>query len=283
MSSITELPTKVVGMSNSAYHGEKGFDSRSFLHTVAKHGGEVQLWLDEGKTFFGGNAATSKGSEFDQIITGILDGKTFESLVVTPPEDVLGANGSRTTKAYKEWALHQDGIICTAEQRNQYQQMLSSMRGNDAVYELMQRTSETQVSVFFEIGGHKLKTRPDACGLTMWWDLKTTSNSWDRLFRSAIDYGYAEQEWLYVESAKAIGYSHFRMPFVFVQTTAPFACRAFYLPQEMVENAGQRMLNVMEEVRLRRSTGMYMPADANDITELSVPAWALKGEEYVEV
>lgn len=283
MSSITELPTKVVGMSNSAYHGEKEFDSRSFLHTVAKYGGEVQLWLDEGKTFFGGNAATSKGSEFDQIITGILEGKTFDSLVVTPPDDILGANGSRSTKAYKEWAVQQEGIICTADQRQQYQEMLNSMRDNDAVFDLMKRTVETQVSVFFEIAGHKLKTRPDACCADLWWDLKTTSHSWDRLFRSAIDYGYAEQEWLYVESAKAIGYSHFRMPFVFVQTTAPYACRAFYLPQEMVDNAGQRMLNVMEEVRLRRSTGMYMPADANDITELSVPAWALRGEEYVIV
>jgi hypothetical protein len=43
------------------------------------------------------------------------------------------------------------------------------------------------------------------------------------------------------------------------------------------------MLNTMEEVRLRRSTGMYMPADANEINELVVPAWAKKEEEYVEV
>lgn len=283
MTSITELPTKVVGMSNSAYHAEKGFDSRSFLHTVAKYGGEVQLWLDEGKTFFGGNSATSKGSEFDQIITGVLEGKSFDDLVVTPPEEVLGANGSRSTKAYKEWAVQQTGVICTADQAFQYLEMLNSMRDNDAVFDLMKQTVETQVSVFFEIDGHRLKTRPDACCPGMWWDLKTTSQPWDRLFRSAIDYGYAEQEWLYVESAKAIGYSHFRMPFVFVQTTAPYACRAFYLPQEMVDHAGQRMMNVMEEVRLRRSTGMYMPADANDITELSVPAWALKGEEYVSI
>jgi hypothetical protein len=41
------------------------------------------------------------------------------------------------------------------------------------------------------------------------------------------------------------------------------------------------MLNTMEEVRLRRSTGYYMPADANEITELAVPAWAKKEEEYV--
>lgn len=281
MTTINELPTKVIGMSNEAYRAETDFDSRSYLHTVGKHGGEVQLWIDTGHVYWGGNSATTKGSEFDTIVTGVLEGKKFDDLVVVPPEDVLGINGSKATKAYKEWATSQTGIICSVEQRWQYDQMLSSMRGHDACYDLMCKTVETQVSVFFEIDGHKLKTRPDACCKHLWWDLKTTSQPWDRLFRSAIDYGYAEQEWLYVQSAMAIGMDHFRMPFVFVQTSAPFRCRVFYLPTEMVENAGQRLLNVMEEVRLRRSTGMYLPADANDITEMSIPAWALKGEEYV--
>ena len=281
MTTIKELPTKVVGMSNEAYRQEKDFDSRSYLHSVAKYGGEAQLWMALGNTLFGGNSATSKGSDFDAIVTGVLEGKRFDDLVVVPPDDVLGANGSRSTKAYKEWAAQQTGICVTADMKWQYGKMLDSMRGNDAVYELMSTTRETQVSVFFEIGGHKLKTRPDACTPVLWWDLKTTSSTWDKVYRSVIDYGYAEQEWLYVESAKAIGYDHFRMPFVDVQTMAPFACRAFYLPTDLVEAAGQRMLNTMEEVRLRRSTGLYLPADANVITEMSIPAWANKREEEV--
>lgn len=280
MSTIKEWPTRVVGMTNLAYRQAEG-DSRSYLHTVGKYGGEVQLWLDLGNVYFGGNSATAKGSDFDEIVTGVLAGKKFADMVVVPPEDVLGANGSRSTKAYKEWATQQTGIICTVDQRWQYDKMLAGMEGNDASYRLMNKTTSTQVSVFFEIDGHKLKTRPDACCDDRWWDLKTTSQPWDKLFRSAIDYGYAEQEWLYVQSAMALGMDHFRMPFVFVQTMAPYRTRVMYLPPEMVENAGQRLLNVMEEVRLRRSTGMYLPADANDITEMSIPAWALKGEEYV--
>ena len=281
MSTIKELPTRVVGMSNLAYRQETDFDSRSYLHTVGKFGGEVQLWLDLGNVYFGGNAATAKGSDFDEIVTGVLAGKKFTDMVVVPPEDVLGANGSKSTKAYKEWATQQTGIICTVDQKWQYDKMLAGMEGNDASYQLMTKTTSTQVSVFFEIDGHKLKTRPDACCDMLWWDLKTTSNQWDELFRSAIKFGYPEQEWLYVQSAMALGMDHFRMPFVFVQTMAPYRTRVMYLPTEMVENAGQRLLNVMEEVRLRRSTGMYLPADANDITEMSIPAWALKGEEFV--
>jgi len=280
MSTIKEWPTRVVGMTNLAYRMAEG-DSRSYLHTVGKHGGEVQLWLDHGNVYFGGNSATAKGSDFDAIVTGVLGGKKFADMVVVPPEDVLGINGSKSTKAYKEWATRQTGIICTVDQRWAYDKMMAGMEGNDASFRLKTKTTSTQVSVFFEIDGHKLKTRPDACCDDLWWDLKTTGQPWDKLFRSAIDYGYAEQEWLYVQSAMALGMDHFRMPFVFVQTMAPYRTRVMYLPTEMVENAGQRLLNVMEEVRLRRSTGMYLPADANDITEMSIPAWALKGEEYV--
>jgi len=81
--------------------------------------------------------------------------------------------------------------------------------------------------------------------------------------------------------AKAIGIPHFRMPFVFVQTTPPFATRVFYMPEQMVENAGKRMLNTMREMRLRRETGQYLPADADEIQELYLPNWAMKEEEEV--
>jgi hypothetical protein len=283
MTTIKELPTKVIGMSNKAYQMEKEFDSRSFFCTVAKYGGEAQQWMDEGHSFWGGNSATSKGSDFDAIITGILGGSKFDDMVVTPPDDVLGANQSKSTKAYKEWAAQQTGIICTPDQRWQYSKMLDSMRANDAANALMEQTVETQVSVFFEIDGHPLKTRPDACCANRWWDLKTTSQPWDKLFLSARDYGYYEQEWLYVQSEMAIGLPHHRMPFVFVQTMPTYGCKVFHLPVELVEAAGRRMLNTMEEVRLRRSTGLYRPADADEITELVVPAWAKKEEEYVEV
>jgi hypothetical protein len=278
---ITELPCRVVGMPNQEYHSLREFDGRSFLHAVDRFGGEAQLWMDKGRSLFGGNSSTTVGSLFDEIVTGVLQGKKFADLVVVPPEDVLGANGSRSTKAYKEWAASQTGIVCSADQRDMFRCMLDAMCGHDAVYSLMQRTKRTQTSVFFEIDGHKLKVRPDAETDEVWWDLKTTSHGWDRIYRSAVDYGYDMQEALYVAGAIAMGYVPFRMPFVFVQTTPPYACRAFYLPEQMVENARERLRSVMEQVRLRRSTGMYMPAEVNEITELEVPKWALSQEEEV--
>ena len=282
-SDFDNLPLTVIGMSNQAYHQQKGFDSRSFLCSVQKGGGEAQLWLDQGHSLFGGNSATTTGSEFDEIVTAILGGKKFDDVVVVAPDDVLGANGTRNTKAFREWAAGQSGVICTADTRWKYGKMLDAMRGHDGVYELMTKTTRTQVSVFYEAFGHKLKVRPDACCDDKWWDLKTTSSPWDRIYRSVLDYGYCEQDWLYQQGAYAIGVPQFRMPFVFVQTVPPFSCRAFVLPEEMVAEAGKRLISTMETVRLRRSTGAYVPQDADEIQEMAFPQWAMRTEEVVEL
>jgi hypothetical protein len=279
---VSQGPVKVVGMASSAYHALKGFDSRSFFTAVMKGGGEAQQWLDQGYPLFTGNSATRKGGEFDDIVMGLCAGKTFEDMVNVPPDDVLGSTGSRNTKAYREWESMQNGICCTADQAWQYRKMIAGLTSNSAAKALMDATTETQLSVFWQDKhGHRLKVRPDGVTPELWWDLKTTSAPWDRLYRSVFDYGYADQAWLYCRGAEQIGCSAFRMPFVFVQTMPPFACHVFYLPDDLVEEAGQRLISVMEEVRLRRSTGVYLPADHGEITVMDIPKWARNREEVV--
>jgi len=283
---MTSLPRKVIGMSAADYFSQNDFLSRSFLHSVAKYGGEAQRWMDQGYPLFTGNAATTHGSNFDALVMAVAEGKKFSDIVQVPPPDVLASNGSRRGKAYEDWRdkAKAKGIIdVNAEDAWKLEQMLNHLLENPAAKRLVDETTETQVSVFFEVNGHRCKVRPDGCTPTLWWDLKSTSSTWDRLYRSVFDFGYAEQQWLYTEAAKAIGYDDFRMPFVFVQTMPPFACHVFYLPQELVNEAGLRMLRVMEEVRLRRETGVYEPADAGEITELQIPKWALKQEEEVVI
>ena len=279
---VSQGPVKVVGMPNAEYHGNKAYDSRSFLCAVAKGGGEAQLWLDQGLSLFAGNSATQKGDEFDRLLTGMIAGKSFDDLICVPPDEVLGANGSRSTKAYKEWAAQQTGLCCTEDQAWVYRQMCSHAMTNRAAKSLFDSTTETQMSVFWqEDNGHKLKVRPDAVTPDLWWDLKTTSQPWDALAASVCKYGYAEQAWLYCRGAMQLGWPEFSMPFVFVQTVPPYQCRVFRLPDDFVEEAGQRLLSVMEEVRLRRSTGAYLPVDHGEIAELEIPRWARKQEEVV--
>ena len=281
---MSSLPRKVIGMSNSDYQSQNDFLGRSYLHSVSRFGGEAQRWMDQGYSLFGGNAGTRTGSKFDTIVTAVCEGKKLSDVLAIPPAEVLASNGHRRGKAYDQWKeeAERKGLIdCNAEEAWQLEVMLTHLLENPAAKALVEQTTETQVSVFFELNGHRCKVRPDGCTPTLWWDLKTTSSTWDKVYRSAMDFGYAEQEWLYCQGAKAVGLPHFRMPFVFVQTMAPYGVHVFYLPTEIVEEAGLRMTRVMEEVRLRRETGVYESADAGEITELQFPQWAKRQEEEV--
>jgi hypothetical protein len=280
----SELPRKVIGMPNADYHAANDFISRSYLTAVDAGGGDVQEHLDEGYSLFAGSSATTFGSNFDALVMAVCEGKSFADIVQIPPASVLASNGARRGGAYEKWrdeAKAKGVIDVNAEEAWRMERMLTKMLRNKKARSLVEATSETQVSVFFELNGHRCRVRPDGCTPALWWDLKTTSVAWDRLHSSVRSYGYDAQEWFYVEGAKAIGYEHFRMPFVFVQSVAPFGCRVRYVPEEFVRQAGLRMARVMEEVRLRRETGIYEEADDGEIQDIVMPTWSLTQEEEV--
>lgn len=282
----SELPRKVIGMSNADYHAANDFLSRSYLTAVDQGGGDVQEHLDEGYSLFAGNNATTFGSNFDAVVMAVCEGKSFADIVQIPPASVLASNGARRGGAYEKWRdeARAKGIIdVNAEDAWRMERMLTKMLRNKKARALVEGTTETQVSVFFELNGHRCRVRPDGCTPTLWWDLKTTSVTWDRLHSSVRSYGYDAQEWFYVEGAKAIGYEPFRMPFVFVQSVPPFGCRVRHVPEEWVKQAGLRMARVMEEVRLRRETGVYEEADDGEIQDIVMPRWSLTQEEEVVV
>lgn len=280
---MDSLPKKVVGMSHQEYLQQNDFDSRSFFCSVMRFGGAAQHWMDMGHSMFGGNASTRLGTKFDTAVMAVAAGRKVEDIVVTPPAEVLSSDGRRIGKAFKEWQgnLKPWQIDCSEDEAFVLRTMIEHTLDNDAAKGLIESTTETQLSVFGEINGHRVKVRPDGCTPELWWDLKSTSAQWDALYRSVMDYGYGEQEWLYREMAMQVGWPHFRMPFVFTQTMAPYACHVFYLPVDWVEEAGQRLLRVMEEVRLRRSTGEYFAVDHGEITELTIPQWAARKSEEV--
>lgn len=277
---------KVIGMSMPDYQAEKA-DSRSFYVAVIKGGGPAQQWLDNGRRMFEGNSATSLGTDFDTLIMGLAEGHhDIDHYLAIAPAESLTANGQRRGKAWDEFLAKctaEGRIPCNEEHAFKLRTMAESFLANPAARKCLMDTIETQVSVFFELNGHRVKVRPDGCCADYWWDLKTTSAAWDDLYRSIFSYGYAEQEWLYVQAAMALGMDGFRMPFVFVHSVPPFDTQVFYLPTDVVEEAGRRMERVMEEVRLRRETGVYMPATHGEITELVIPPWANKREEVIEL
>lgn len=275
---IGELPAKLMNLSMSEYLDIQA-DSRSFICSVMERGGIVQKYLEDGLSLFAGNAATSLGSTFDSLVMGEIAGTPLEKQLRIPPDEVLGANGSRSTKAYKEWALLQEGIVCSADEAWKYRRMFDSLRQHEAAWGYIQATTETQVSVVASLDGHLVKVRPDGCTPDLWWDLKTTSAPWSHLARSVKTYHYGEQEWLYVAVAKELGMPQFRMPFIFVSTVAPYDCQVFLLPEDYVAECGERMRNAMELIRLRRETQEYLPLDHGAVQELEIPDWVRRTEE----
>lgn len=281
------LPRTVIGMPSSEYFAQNDFDSRSFFVAVMKYGGAAQQWMDQGHSLFEGSSSTKLGTKFDTALMAIAMGFSVDKVIVTPPKDVLTANGQRRGKNYEDWKskLYEYEVDCNEDEAFTLRTMIEHTLRNEAARDLVENTTESQLSVFFDIGGHLVKVRPDGVvdkgDRRLWWDLKSTSATWDRVAHSVVEYGYGEQEWLYVEGAKAIGFPHFRMPFVFTQTVPPFDCKVFHLPEEFVAEAGQRLLRVMEEVRLRRSTGEYLPFDGGEITELTIPQWAARKQQEV--
>ena len=251
------------------------------LHAVATQGGDAQRWMDLGHPLVPPSGSLQLGTLFDTLIEGIIGGRSVDDMICVPPTSVLAKDGSRRGKAYDEWASNASGVVCSQDTEFKLRSMVDSMMSCPPARRLVEDTSETQVSVFFNCGRHRVKVRPDGCTPLIWWDLKTTSSRWDSIHRSVVDYGYAEQEWLYVEGAKAIGYDHHRMPFVFVQTMPPHGTRVFYIPEETVRSAGTRMLNTMELASLRISSNCY--EDVDEITEMTFPRWAIKTEDPLEV
>jgi hypothetical protein len=278
-----ELPRLVTGMSMYEYLNIP-LPSRSYLTAVKMGGGEVQRWLDAGKRLRADTKSTSIGTAFDDIVMNILSGKSFDDSVVVPPVDVLAKNGARSGNAYKEWAAEQKGIIVSESEKEVFETMLDHMYENPAARYLLDNTVSTQDVGLYELGGLRMKYRPDGVTRELVWDLKTTSKSFSDLARSVLSYGYAEQDFIYQHAAAAVqGLVDFAMPFVFVQTMPPYACRVHTLPQDFVQGVGAQLMSVIEDVVLRQQTGEYLPPASETITELALPQWALNLEGVVDL
>lgn len=279
MITIDELPAKVSGMPMSQYLSHPAM-SRSFICSCMEGGGEVQKFLEDGYSVFSGNAGTSMGSNFDTLLMNVIAGDSLESQLRIPPEDVLGANGSRSTKAYKEWAAAQkDGVVCSEDEAWKFRRMFKAIREHEAAWGLVSATVATQNSCFGVIEGHLVKVRPDAELEHKWWDLKTTSSPKSMISKSVKSFHYGEQEWLYVQVAMQFGLPRFSMPFLFVSTVPPFWCEVWELPPDYVDECGERMLNAMELIALRRETGEYLPLDHGKVKQLEIPDWVRKTQE----
>jgi hypothetical protein len=285
-----EYPCLVEGMSNPDYQAMNDHLSRSFIHSVSEYGPEALRFLDEGHSLFNGSRATSIGSNFDDLIMAVIAGKSFSDAVAKSDPNVLSPTGRRTGKKYTEWRDEQrklGKIVVSADDEFQLRHMYDSLLRHPTAVKLVADTKRSQLSAFFMFQGEPCRVRPDGVveldhEEPLWWDLKTTSSTWDTLYKSIFRFGYAAQEYFYKQASYQLGWPEYRMPFIFVQTVPPYSCRVYHIPEEVVADAGAKIINTIAEIRLRRKTKMYMPSVAEGIVELEVPEFARKHEEVFD-
>jgi hypothetical protein len=245
------------------------------------------MLLDEGVRLFTGNAGTSKGSQFDYLWEmRAARNARLSDLFVTPPASVLTSNGQRRGKAYEEWSAEQAAAgrqEASEEDLTRMRLMWRACEMNETAMELLGDTIATQQAVFWtDNRGHRRKSLYDGRTPSLVYDVKTTSSDMRDVAKSFLNFGYFWQAAWYTDSAYAIGYSQFRMPFIVVQTVPPYLCQAFVCPDEMVDEARYQIDQTLDAIAIRRDTGEYLPEGYGDLKELECPAWMWKQEVFTD-
>lgn len=262
-----------------AYRLDDGHVTRSYAHSVFRGGALAQECLDNGESLFSGNAGTSFGTLVDRAIPAVIAGAELSSLYATPPEDVL-SNGARRGKAYTEWKAGLEGRLeISADDWERLNRIVANCMRHPRVQEIFQQTEDCQATFRWTSGGHKMKALADGVCESFLWDFKTTSSSWDQLFRSCIDYGYLWQDAWYEAGAVACGWPAHRLKFIFAQTSKPYGVRVYTLPQDLVDQARDQISRTLSQIQLRRELGYYRGVEDEEEGELVFPAWTRRNAD----
>lgn len=264
---------------DNAYRLEDGHLTRSYAHSVRRHGGLGQEMLDNGESLFSGNAGTDFGSLVDRAIPAVICGIDLERLYAVPPDEVL-SNGARRGKEYTAWkAGIGDRLEISGADWYRLTRIVGNVCRHPAASAILADTEDCQATFrWTDEAGHRRKSLADGVTPRYLWDFKTTSSSWKDLYRSCMDFGYLWQDAWYEDGAIACGWEPHRLKFIFAQTAKPFAVRVYTLPQDLVEQARVQIRVTLDQIALRRELGLYRSSEDEEVLELDFPAWTRGGE-----
>ena len=222
--------------------------------------------------------------------TAILEPDTYQNRIAIPPSEVLGKNGVKSTKAYKEWEAQQTGkTILTQTQADQVQAMAKSIFENPehSTAKLLLTGGIAELSGFWtENHGYdiELKCRPDylpAEGIAV--DLKTCKDaSPDGFGRDAARYKYHWSACLTLRGLTAItGIEHTEYIFVCIEKEPPHNVACYRCPPHLVDLAGRQIEEPLTLYAKCLKTNEW-PGYENRILDLKFPGWAEKENNYGE-
>jgi hypothetical protein len=264
---------------DDAYRFDDKFLTRSYAHSVFRHGGVGQESLDNGESLFSGNSATDFGTLVDRAIPLLVCGRDLESHYAVAPEAVL-ANGARRGKVYAEWKAGLGGKLEISQPDwHRLTRICKNVMAHPANRAILEATDDCQAAIrWTDAEGHARKLLADGQTPDFLWDFKTTSSDWKSLHRSCLDYGYLWQDAWYEAGAIACGWEPHRLRFLFAQTVRPFAVRVYTMPEDLVARARDQIRVTLGQIALRRELGLYRGPEDVETLELDFPAWTRGGE-----
>lgn len=151
----------------------------------------------------------------------------------------------------------------------------------------MLNTCEAMVEkrIDFELDGVPMRCKPDwvSLDLQLIIDIKTTQNAGPEFAKSASEFGYYRQAWIYRQAVRLQTGIDCRFLFACVETAKPYSV-ACYEPSDAMMLAGENdAMALLAEYRYRYETDDWLQEWSKGIVPLDLPAWFKQRNFYDEM
>ncbi len=211
----------------------------------------------------------------------VLEPERAERLVITPPADVLGKNGSKNTSDYRKWhrtQVNDQAIVLGAEDLNSAYFMRDSILAHPRAIELLSEGNPEVSMLMTDGNGIRRKCRPDWLG-SAYVDLKTSRSAKPEFFgKQAHDLHYHWSAAWTIDIGLELGSIIEQYFFIVVEKESPWPVTVFETPCELIEMARDEIAPLYATYRACMEYN-HWPSYSNEIETLKFPRWAYKKKE----
>mgnify|MGYP001945596779 CR=1 FL=1 len=208
------------------------------------------------------------------------------SWLVVPPK-VLGKNGSKNTKAYREWSAEfSDYMQLTVEEHQTVMSCCEAVYQNPTATELLRLKGDPELPMTADYMGCECKCRFDKLCYTpngaVILDVKTTgkSSTASSFVKSVTSYGYHRQAAIYKTIAELNEMEVLEFIFLVVSTSEPFTVDLFSLDAEFIDIGLQEVDAAITELIKRTQNNDWSGRGAGSIVSLSPPGYLKYKGDY---
>ncbi|MFU2208190.1 PD-(D/E)XK nuclease-like domain-containing protein [Solidesulfovibrio sp. C21] len=276
---MTAIPERgiVQGLSHDDYHAH---------HAVSKSGlDRLERSPAHFRAYISGQDKDTEAKRFGRLChLAILEPDRFAAETVLSPEI-----NRRTNKGKAEWEdfcrMHAGMEIVTTEDMETLRHIQESVLSHPTAGGLLSCRGTPEVSAFWTDQGDKdhpatgisCRCRPDlVLGGGVIVDLKSARDASPRGFERAVaEHRYHVQQAFYLDGYAAAGGFADTFLFIAFEKEAPFACCVHQLQAKDVAEGRAAYRRNLETLASCRAEN-HWPAYADDIVQITLPAWARK-------